>query len=302
MLITGSSGLIGTALVGHLRSRGHEVTRLVRATPGPGERRWDPGSGELAPGVFDGIDAVVHLAGTGIGDRRWTPAYKQEILESRTRTTDLLARTISSLDRRPAVWLSGSAVGIYGARGDEELTEASEPGTGFLADVCRQWEAATAPAAAAGVRVAHLRTGVVLSADGGALRKQLPLFKLGVGGKMGAGTAWQSWISITDEVRAIEHLLAHPAAAEVSGPVNLTAPAPVTNAQFAKELGRVLRRPAVLPVPGFAPKLLLGGELVDNLLLSGQRVLPRVLQQHGFEFEHPSLELALRVLLDRPAA
>ena len=196
----------------------------------------------------------MNLAGAGIGDHRWTDAYKQEILESRVRTTDLLARTLAGLDRKPSVLLSGSAVGFYGDRGDEELTEQSAPGHDFLAGVCVAWEAATEPARDAGIRVAHLRTGIVLSPDGGALKKQLPLFKLFLGGRFGGGTQWQSWISIRDEVGAILHLLEH----DVAGPVNLTAPNPVTNGDFAKVLGRVLGRPSVVPVPSFGPKLVLG--------------------------------------------
>jgi uncharacterized protein (TIGR01777 family) len=209
------------------------------------------------------------------------------------RGTELLANTLAGLEHRPAVLLSASAIGIYGDRGDEVLDEDSAPGSGFLADLCVRWEAATAPAAAAGIRVAHLRTGIVLSDHGGALAKQLPLFKLGLGGRIGSGRPWQSWISLDDEVGAITHLLT----STRSGAVNLTAPNPVTQAEFAKELGRALHRPTVLPVPSFAPKLLLGGELVDNLLLSGQRVLPKVLLADGYEFQHPTLAAALGAIL-----
>jgi uncharacterized protein (TIGR01777 family) len=240
---------------------------------------------------------VVHLAGAGIGDHRWSDAYKREILESRTRSTNLLCEAITSIDGGPKRLLSGSAIGFYGARGDEQLDETSRRGTGFLADVVVDWETSAAMAVAAGISVAYLRTGIVLSPDGGALRKQLPLFKIGLGGRFGSGRQWQSWISITDEVRAIEHLLT----SEMTGPVNLTAPAPVTGAEFAKTLGRVLGRPAVLPVPGFGPKLLLGGELAEALLLTGQRVMPTALQADGFTFEHPALEAALRALLGKPA-
>jgi uncharacterized protein len=295
--ITGSSGLIGTALVRHLQVDGHRVTRLVRREPAEGEARWDPSAGVLAPEALQGVDAVIHLAGAGIGDRRWTDAYKREILDSRIRSTELLATTMAGLDERPSIWLSGSAIGIYGARGDEQLDETSTTGDGFLADVCAKWEGATAAAQEAGVRVTHLRTGIVLSPAGGALRKQLPLFKAGLGGKMGSGTSWQSWISLDDEVRAISHLLS----ADVSGPVNLTAPEPVTNAEFTKVLARVLKRPSLFRVPEFGPKLLLGGELAEALLFTGQRVLPGVLGQTGFVFEHPQLEGALRHLLDRPS-
>jgi uncharacterized protein (TIGR01777 family) len=297
VIITGSSGLIGSALSAHLAAAGHQVTKLVRRDPGSGEAHWDPVAGLLDPSVLASADAVVHLAGAGIGDRRWTDAYKREILESRTRTTELLARTIAGLEGSKPALLSGSAIGIYGPRGDEELDETSTLGSGFLADVCREWEARAEPAAAAGARVVLLRTGIVLSPKGGALRKQLPLFRAGLGGKMGKGNAWQSWISLDDEVRAIEHLLAH---SEISGPVNLTAPQPVTNAEFTKVLAAVLKRPSFMTVPAFGPNLLLGGELAEALLFTGQRVRPAVLLQSGFEFSHPTLDGALRSLLGRP--
>jgi hypothetical protein len=295
VLVSGSSGLIGTALRARLATAGHEVVRLVRSAPGPGEVRWDLQARTIDRSALEGIDAVVHLAGAGIGDKRWSEAYKREILDSRVVGTTLLAEALAGMERRPAVLLSGSAIGVYGSRGDEELDEASAPGTGFLADVCTAWEAATAPAEAAGIRVVHLRTGIVLSPAGGALKKQLPLFRFGLGGRFGSGRQWQSWISLDDEIGAIEHLLAAP----VSGAVNLTAPAPVTNREFTQTLARVLKRPAFLPVPAFAPKLLLGAELVQNLLLDGQRVLPRRLLDDGYAFAHADLETALRALLRR---
>jgi uncharacterized protein (TIGR01777 family) len=291
--ITGSTGLIGSALVTHLRAEGHDVVRVVRGPAGAGDVSWSVTERQLDPGAFEGVDAVVHLAGAGIGDHRWTEDYKQQVLTSRTVGTSLVSEAIAASADGPKVLLSGSAIGFYGARGDEELDETSSAGTGFLAQVCQQWEAATGVAEAAGARVAHLRTGIVLSADGGALKKQLPLFKLALGGKMGSGRQWQSWISIGDEVRAITYLLT----AAVSGPVNLTAPAPVTQADFADTLGDVLGRPTFLPIPKFGPKLLLGSELADNLLFTGQRVLPKVLADAGFQFEHPDLESALRALL-----
>jgi uncharacterized protein len=294
--ITGSTGLIGSALTTHLRAAGHDVIPVVRRRASTGEIGWDPAAGRVDSSDFAGVEAIVHLAGAGIGDHRWTDAYKREILESRTRSTNLLCEAISAVEGGPKRLLSGSAIGFYGARGDEVLDETSSRGTGFLADVVVDWEASTAMAGAAGISVAHLRTGIVLSSQGGALRKQLPLFKLGLGGRFGTGKQWQSWISITDEVRAIEHLLT----STLSGPVNLTAPAPVTGAAFAKVLGKVLGRPAVVPVPGFGPKILLGGELVDALLLTGQRVLPTALQADGFSFEHADLETALRALLGKP--
>jgi uncharacterized protein len=292
--ITGSTGLIGSALKPHLESLGHEVIRVVRGNPTGTDIVWSPAECRIDTHALDGVDAVVHLAGAGIGDKRWTDAYKRELLESRTKSTTLISEAIAAADDGPTVFLSGSAIGIYGARGDEELDETSPPGNGFLADVCVQWEQSTALAAAAGARVVHLRTGIVLSAKGGALKKQLPLFKFGLGGKMGSGDQWQSWISIDDEVGAIAHLLT----ADTTGPVNLTAPNPVTNLEFTKTLGDVLHRPTFVPIPKFGPKLLLGGELADNLLFSGQKVLPRVLEaDDGFTFQHPDLATALRALL-----
>lgn len=294
--ITGATGLIGSALTPHLESLGHEVIRVVRSSPSGTDIEWSPAEGRIGPNALDGIDAVVHLAGAGIGDKRWTDEYKRELLESRTKGTALISEAVASADNGPTVLLSGSAIGIYGARGDEELNEQSAPGDGFLADICVQWEQSTAAAETAGVRVVHLRTGIVLSAEGGALKKQLPLFKFGLGGKMGSGDQWQSWISIDDEVAAIAHLLT----AETSGAVNLTAPEPVTNAEFTDTLGDVLNRPTILPIPKFGPKLLLGGELADNLLFSGQRVLPAVLEtDDGFTFQHPDLATALHALLGK---
>jgi uncharacterized protein (TIGR01777 family) len=297
IVISGSSGLIGTALVDHLGAQGHTIVRLVRRSArGVDEAVWDPAAGSLDPQVIDGADAVINLSGAGIGDKRWTDAYKRELLSSRLDTTSLLARTIATVDRKPSAFLSGSAIGWYGPCGDEVLDEsAPTPGTTFLADICVQWEAAAQPAANAGVRTALLRTGIVLSPAGGALKKQLPLFKFGLGGKFAKGSQWQSWISLPDEVGAIEHLLT----ADVSGAVNLTAPAPVTNAEFTKVLAKVLKRPAIVPVPSFGPKLLLGGELADALLFTGQRVVPTKLQASGYSFQHPTLEVALRALLGR---
>jgi len=294
VLVSGASGLIGTALIEGLEARGHAVRRLVRHSPqSPGDVRWDPKRGSIDAAALDGVDAAVHLSGAGIGDHRWTPAYRLEIRDSRVASTALLARTLAGLSRPPRVLLSGSAVGIYGDRGDEELTEASSVGTGFLAEVCQEWEAATAPAADAGVRVAHLRSGVVLSTRGGALKKQLPLFKAFLGGRFGKGAQWQSWISVVDEVGAICHLLD----VDVHGPVNLTAPEPVTNASFARTLGTVLHRPAFLPIPRFGPALVLGKELATTLLFESQRVLPAALTGSGYRFEQPMLEGALRELI-----
>ena len=295
IVISGASGLIGTQLVKTLKSNGHEVVQLVRRTAGAGQIMWDPKSGKLDSASLEGCDAVIHLSGAGIGDKRWSDAYRKEILDSRTATTLLLANTIASLQRKPSVFLSGSAIGIYGARGDEQLTETRAHGTGFLADVCKQWEAAAKPAIDAGVRTVFLRTGIVLSPKGGALKKLLPLFRLGVGGKFGNGKQWQSWISMDDEVASIIHLLT----TNVSGAVNLTAPQPVTNAEFTKVLARVVKRPAIVPVPTFAPKILLGGELADALLFTGQRVMPQALTASGYVFKHSTLESALRSLLTK---
>jgi len=230
IVVSGASGLIGTQLVAKLSSSGHEVVRLVRRSPKSGEIQWNPKSGTLDAVALEGADAIIHLSGAGIGDKRWSDGYRKEILDSRTATTALLAKTMASLSRKPSVFLSGSAIGIYGARNDEQLTEVSTHGTGFLAEVCEQWEAAAKPAVDAGIRTVYLRTGIVLSPKGGALKKLLPLFKLGVGGKFGNGKQWQSWISIDDEIGAIEHLLT----ANVSGAVNLTAPNPVTTPSSPK--------------------------------------------------------------------
>jgi uncharacterized protein (TIGR01777 family) len=292
--ITGSTGLIGSALAPHLESLGHDVVRVVRREPTGDDIYWKPSEGTLDPGALSGVDAVVHLAGAGIGDKRWTDQYKRVLMESRTKSTTLLAEAIAAATDGPKVLLSGSAIGIYGSDPDAQFTEASPVGEGFLAEICAAWEASTAAAEQAGARVVHLRTGIVLSADGGALKKQLPLFKLGLGGKMGSGRQWQSWISIDDEVAAITHLLT----ADIEGPVNLTAPFPVTNAEFTDTLGDVLGRPTFLPIPKFGPKLVLGSELADNLLFSGQKVLPTVLESdEGFSFAHPDLDTALRALL-----
>lgn len=293
--ITGSHGLIGTALRSRLRAGGHEVVPVVRGAPTAGEIGWDPAAGRLDPGDLKGVDAVVNLAGAGIGDKRWTDDYKRVVLDSRTMSTTLLAGALASADDGPRVLLSGSAVGFYGDRGDEQLDERSGRGRGFLSDVAAAWEATTADAEAAGVRTVHLRTGIVLAPKGGALGKMLPLFKLGLGGRFGSGQQWMSWISLADEVGAIVHLLD----SDVTGPVNLAAPSPVRNAELADTIGRVLHRPTVIPVPAFGPKLLLGDERAGELLLEGQRVHPGVLAADGFTFAHPTLERALRAILGR---
>lgn len=297
--ITGSSGLIGTALTTSLRRAGHTVRPVVRREGGgPGSVRWDPEAGTIDAAALAGVDAVVHLAGEGVADKRWTDEQKSRILNSRVKGTTVIAEAMAGLDPKPQALLSGSAIGLYGDRGEEELTEASPPGSGFLSEVVAAWEASTAPAEAAGIRTVHLRTGIVLDRDGGALAKQLPLFKLGLGGRLGSGEQWLPWISLADEVAAIVHLLT----SSVSGAVNLTSPAPVTNADFTTTLAGILHRPSVLPTPRFGPALLLGKELATALLYVSAKVLPTVLQADGYRFVHPTLQEALRAILDRPAA
>lgn len=298
IVVSGATGLIGRPLVERLRARGHTVRRLVRSARDtqPGDIIWDPTGDQLDFHALEGTDAVIHLAGEPVA-HRWTSERKQAIRDSRVKGTSLLARTMASLTRPPRVLLSGSAVGYYGDRHDEVLDESALPGDDFLAHVSLDWEAATAPAAVVGTRVALLRTGIVLSRHGGALERLLPPFQLGVGGPIGNGRQWMSWISLEDELRAIEHALVTEA---VAGPVNLVAPTPVTNADFATTLGRVLRRPAVLPVPAFALQLLYG-EMASATLLAGQRAVPRSLLQSGFTFAHPTLESALRAELDQPS-
>jgi uncharacterized protein len=291
--ITGASGLIGSALARRLRERDHTVVPFVRRPGSPGEVSWDPEHGRLDPAALDGLDAVVNLAGAGIGDHRWTEAYKRQIVESRVRGTQLIADALAS-GAGPRVLLNASAIGYYG-NGEQPVDEDAPPGDDFLAGVVTSWEAATARAEQSGIRVVCMRSGVVLSPRGGALRPMLPIFKLGLGGRFGSGRQWMSWIVLDDEVGAIEHLLT----SEVRGPVNLTAPNPCRNADFAKTLAAVLHRPAVLPVPEFAPKLLLGAERADALLFGGQHVVPRVLTADGYTFRHTELEPALRALLGR---
>lgn len=292
--ITGSSGLIGTALRASLEADGHEVLRVVRSPSGPGTTAWDIDRGAIDASAFEGLDGVVHLAGEGIAEKRWTVEQKRRIRESRTKGTALLAGTLTSLQRKPPVLVSGSGVDFYGDRGDEQLTEASGRGApGFLTDLCVDWEAATAPAAAAGIRVTTIRTTMVLDSDGGALPRMVRIAKLGVLGKIGSGRQWMSWIALTDHVRAIRFLLDN----DVSGPVNLSSPGPVTNAVFTKALGRVVHRPTFLPVPSFGPKLLLGSELAETLLFESKRAVPEVLLEHGFEFQHEDVETALQVTL-----
>lgn len=291
--VTGASGLIGSALVPVLRERGHDVVRLVRRAPSaPDEIRWDPETGEVDLAALNGVEGIIHLAGAGVGDKRWTPAYKRTILLSRVNGTDTIARAMAHLEPKPRVLVSGSAIGYYGDTGDREVTEISPQGAGFLADVVAQWEAAAAPAQEAGIRVAFARTGLVVSDEGGAWKRLLPIFRLGLGGKIGSGRQYWSFISLRDEVNALITLLEDESYA---GPVNLTAPAPVTNAEVTAAMGRVLGRPTVLPVPAFALKIALG-EFSDDVLGS-QRVIPTVLDSHNFTWSDPSIDEAIRATL-----
>lgn len=287
--ITGASGLIGSALRTSLEDDGHEVLRVGRSASGPGTTRWDIDAGEIDASAFEGLDAVVHLAGESIAEKRWSDEQKKRIRDSRVQGTTLLATTLAGLTKKPAVLVSGSGIDAYGGRGDEVLTEFSSRGSSFLADVVRDWETATAPAEEAGIRVAHIRTSIVLDENGGALPRMLGLAKFGLLGKIGSGKQWWSWITLTDQVRAIRHLIDH----DVSGPVNLCSPHPVTNAEFTKTLGKVVHRPTFLPVPAFGPKLLLGSELAETLLLESKRAAPDQLLTSGFTFDHPQLHEAL---------
>jgi uncharacterized protein len=292
--VTGSSGMLGSALVTSLIADGHSVIRLIRREPRPGERalRWDPTSGAVDPAAGPALaDAVVHLAGANVASR-WTDARKRLIRDSRVVTTRRLVETFSRLPRPPSVFVSASAIGYYGHRGDEILTEESGPGTGFLAELAREWEAASAPAIVRGVRVVNLRIGIVLSPARGALAKMLLPFRLGLGGAYGDGGQWMSWIALEDVIGAFRHVLA---TETLRGPVNAVAPTAVTNAEFTRTLARVLRRPTLLPMPASALRLILG-EMAE-LLLSSQRVTPARLQRSGYTFRHPTLEGALRSAL-----
>ena len=292
--ITGASGLIGTPLVVTLRADGHDVVRFVRGrADAADERGWDPASRRLEPEAVADLDAVVHLAGAGVADHRWTDDYKQTVLDSRVDGTTAVAQAMAAArgaGRGPAVLLSGSAIGWYGDTGDRLTDETGPAGAGFLAEVCRRWEDATAPAEAAGVRVAHLRTGIVLSSGGGALAKQLPIFKLGAGAPLGSGRQWTSWISLRDELGAIAHCLT----ADVSGPVNLVGPAPVTNKDFTRALGRAVHRPTLpIAIPAFVLKAALG-QFAEEGVLTGQRLAPAVLQRTGYAFLDADVDAALR--------
>ena len=287
--VTGASGLVGAALVPALEAAGHDVVRLVRRHPaGTRELEWDPKVGTIDAAGLAGIDGAVHLSGATIG-RRWTEARKAEILDSRVKSTRLLAETFASLDPRPSALVCAGGIGIYGNRGDEILTEESGLGTGFLADVGRAWESACEPARTAGIRVVNLRAGIVLSRKGGALPRLLTPFKLGLGGRVGSGKQWWSWVAIDDFVRAVRFALE----GDIAGPVNLVSPNPVTNAQFTKAFGRAVGRPTIFPFPAFAAKAMFG-EMAEEALLTGQRALPAKLLDAGFGFEYAELDSALR--------
>jgi uncharacterized protein (TIGR01777 family) len=293
ILMTGSSGLLGSALIPQLTQAGHAVTRLVRTKTSGDEAIWNPAQGVLDPGVFDGVDAVVNLAGENISAGRWTSSKKKRMYESRVQSTRLLAETVAGLARPPQAILSASAVGYYGDRGEARLTERSAPGEGYLAELCKDWEQALRPAAAKGVRVVTMRFGLILTPAGGALAKLLTPFTLGVGGRVGSGRQYWSWIALDDVAGAVAFLLKDP---RVAGPVNFTAPNPLTNAEFTRVLGKVLSRPAVFPIPGFMLRLALG-EMTDPLLLASANVIPDALLSAGYRFRFDDLSVALKHLL-----
>ena len=290
VVIAGSSGLIGTALVEDLRLAGHEVLRLVRREPkAASEVKWDPNTGEIDLTALTGVEVMINLAGAGVGDHRWTDKYKAEILNSRVNATNTIVKAATEL--KPKVLINASAIGFYGETGDREVDETSNPGTGFLVDVVKAWEAATEPAKSAGIRVVNIRTGLVVSGKGGAWARLLPLFKAGLGGQLGNGKQYWSFISLRDEINAIKFVMEND---QVSGPVNLTAPNPVTNREVTKAMSKVLRRPALLPVPAFALKIVLGE--FSQEVLGSARVLPKVLQSAGFNFQDADIVSAIKTL------
>lgn len=297
ILISGSTGMIGTALIEALKKQNHRVTRLVRSPRQSSEPtvQWNPASGTLNAKDVEGFDAVVHLAGESIAASRWTEAQKARIRDSRVQGTALLSATLAKLAKPPKALVCASAIGYYGNRGDEILREDSQIGTGFLAEVCQQWEDAADPAKQKGIRVVHLRIGVVMSPKGGALAKMLLPFKMGAGGIVGNGKQYWSWVSLDDVIGAFLYALQNE---NLSGAVNAVAPRAVTNAEFTKTLGKVLSRPTIFPLPGFAARLVLG-EMADDLLLSSARIEPARLLASGYQFKHPDLEGALRELLGR---
>lgn len=289
IMVTGASGLVGTQLVSLLKQSGHEVITLTRRAPrSASERQWDF-TGPVPTGTLAGIEAIIHLAGENIGEGRWTAAKKQRIRDSRVTGTRLLAEAAAASGGAVKTFVSASAIGFYGNRGDEELTEDSAPGTGFLPDVCREWEAAATPAKEAGLRVVHVRLGVVLSHAGGALAKMLFPFKMCVGGNVGSGQQYWSWLTVADAARIFAFAVQNP---DLHGPINAVSPQPVTNAEFTKALGRVLHRPTIFPLPAFMARLVLG-EMADDLILGSTRVIPTRLQAAGYPFHNPEIEAAL---------
>jgi uncharacterized protein (TIGR01777 family) len=297
IVVTGSTGLVGQRLVQELEQAGATMIRAVRRPVQDSARElfWDPKGGEIDVGKLEGVDAVVHLAGENIAGHRWTATFKERIRESRVEGTRLLSEALSRLRAKPQAFVCASAIGYYGDRGDQALAESATPGADFLADVCEAWEAACQPARDAGVRVVNLRIGVVLSAEGGALKKMLTPFKLGAGGRIGDGRQYMSWIALDDVVGAIQFILAN---AAMAGPVNAVSPQPATNAEFTKTLGRVLHRPTIFPMPAFAARLAFG-EMANALLLSSTRVVPQALTSAGYSYRWPQLEGALRHLLNK---
>ncbi len=297
--VTGSSGLVGKALVAALEADGHLVRPVVRRAPLADKHEicWNPAAGTIDAAELANVDAVVHLAGENLAAHRWTEAFKDKIRDSRVRGTKLLCETLASLASKPTVLVSASAIGYYGNRGELPVDESSPAGSGFLPDVCQQWEAATAPARDADIRVVNLRIGFVLAREGGGLAKMLTPFSLGLGGVIGSGRQYMSWIALDDLVRAIQFVLA---AAALNGPVNATSPQPVTNHEFTKTLGHVLKRPTLFPMPSFAARLAFG-EMADAMLIGGVRVEPHALAAAQFQFEYSQLESALRHILTRPA-
>ena len=291
--ITGSSGLIGSAFRAHAESAGHEIVRVRRGAPSDPAASWDPQTGWFREGALEGVDAVVHLAGESIGDGRWSARRKQELVSSRIDGTRLLIDHLASLERKPAVLVCASAIGFYGDRGDEQLSEESSAGTGFLADLVVAWEREAARANELGIRTVFTRFGIVLSKEGGALKKMLLPFKMGVGGRLGAGKNWMSFVALPDVVGAIETAIT----SDLSGPVNVTAPNPVTNADYTKALGKAIHRPTLFPVPPFGLKLLFGAETAEELLLSSQRVNPAKLSAAGYRFHQPDIASALTAAL-----
>jgi uncharacterized protein (TIGR01777 family) len=293
--VTGASGLVGRELVPTLRRKGFDILRLVRRAPSAADEvRWDPVAGVIDTLRLEGITGAVHLAGDNVASGRWTDAKKAKIRESRIRGTALLAGALAELSPKPRVLVSASAIGYYGARGDEPLAESATQGAGFLASVCGEWEAAAAVAREAGIRVVHPRIGIVLAPRGGALAKMKVPFLLGVGGRIGDGTQYMSWITLEDLVSALVFALRRD---ELEGPVNFVSPTPVTNADFTATLGRVLQRPTLFPVPKFALRLGAGADMANEMLIGGARVVPASLHAHGFRWEHTTLEPALRSLL-----